>query len=95
MGIGRAVVTRTGEHWPIRLALHLKLKALEGITLSTDRLSLSSFLPSCDHEASWEGRDGLAASITRQGDVIEVVVPAELLTDNPQQFSIQWVDWYR
>ena len=77
------------------LELHLKLKALEGISLSTNRQSLSSFLPRHGHDPVWEGGDGLPAGIVRQGDLIEVVVPAELLVDNPQQFSIQWVDWYR
>jgi hypothetical protein len=94
-GIGRAVVTRTGKDWPTELVLHLKLKALEGITLSTDRLTISSFLSRHGHVASWEGVDDLPAGIRRQGELVEVIVPSELLGDNPRQFKIQWVDMYR
>ena len=51
-GIGRATISRTGEHWPESLRLELRLKGLEGLEIVNGARKLSASIASTgDHPA--------------------------------------------
>ncbi len=47
-GISKAVIERTGEHWPEKVVIQLKLRGLESFKLSTDKLKLEASISSHD-----------------------------------------------
>ncbi len=47
-GISKAIVERSGERWPEKVLIQLKLKGLENFKLSTDKLKLEASISSHD-----------------------------------------------
>lgn len=105
-GVGRATITPVGATWPEQLILRLHLRNLEGIDLSNGLWRLNSFL-GADLAVPYApvGRAGgprydgsdptVNLPITRDGEMIEVVVPELFLDDAYPELYIQWVDYYR
>jgi hypothetical protein len=105
-GIGRAPITPSGSRWPGRRVLRFHLQDLEGIEMDNGRWKLGSFLGSDtavpyvpagpEEAASPEGTDPTVdLPVTRDGEVIQVVVPSLLLDERYPELRIQWVDFYR
>ena len=103
-GIGRATITAAEGNWPDVLILRFALKDLEGIELNTEKYHTRGFLGGTER-VIYYGRDAdgktdasnmpgqVALPIARNGDVIDVLMPMELLTGDTLQ--LQWVDYYR
>jgi len=102
-GIGGATLIRRGDVWPGRVVVRLKLKGLEQIQLSNGGVWVEGFLKKPLRVPYWgaEARSGkpplgtMELLIVEEEGWIEIVVPAEFMTDGSTRVELRWVDFFR
>jgi hypothetical protein len=106
-GVGRARLLRVGSDWPPSVVISLRLRALEGFTLSGGNLLARTALARHGESLPWEIRQlgdnsrspveltSFPAAITRSDGLIHVYIPSGWLTADREYIDLQWVDHYR
>ncbi len=104
-GIGRALFVRTGEEWPRRLVVRLKLKGLESLYIASDTFRCRVSLQGPQRVPYWKVGSGDRDADTPEGMVevnlvrtdggIDVVVPELMTRGNPRTIRLEWVDFFR
>lgn len=104
-GIGSITIKPSAGSWPNQVTLAINLKSLEGLDITTQATRVHTALGGKTVEVyrksntgKWEAdKAGKAPTIkiTQAHGVIEIVIPASLLTDKEPFVEIQWVDIYR
>lgn len=103
-GIGSGRLFRTGEGWPARLSIRLKLGGLESFEMDNGLIHLRTSLHGPKRTPYWNAgkneaqadADGtLEMTITTTDGVIEIVVPGEMMDPNPEAIGFTWIDFFR
>jgi len=104
-GIGGAKLIRTGEGWPARLTIRLGVKGLESFGMENGIIHANTSLKRPKGIPYWqvgkdekrpEGPDGtLEIAMTKTDEVIEIVIPREMMDGNPEWISFGWIDFFR
>lgn len=81
-GIGRGNIELAKGQWPPKVVLHLHLKGLEGLNISSSNRNVERHeLNATKHKSN-------------STDYYEVIVPDELLSGTTK-LDLEWVDFYR
>lgn len=106
-GISAAKIERTGADWPAKVAVKLKLRGLEFLTVASGATKIKISVNSGDgavrvssgddKETPLAADDPLRPTVRRLDgkEGFEIDLPAAFFKENPRLIELHWIDFYR
>ncbi len=106
-GIGSAAIEKTSGQWPGKIVMRLHTQGLEQFTFrygnTSIDLSVSSQGDHAVHEvvtqsgktATINAGDPYWIAVTPEQNYFDLQAPADFLNSGENQFTIEWIDFYR